>query len=286
MKCNSRQAFSLLEASIVLVMIGLLAGIIMVATGIEQRQKLRSVITDAQTYSTAIWQFQKQYGSLPGDMPNATEVWGRAGSEPLDSLDCTKPATDRPDFVANPNKILGMTCNGNANGVIRIEAADQSCEPYRVWEHLTLAKMVTGSFSGVSGLANCSPNSVASVNSPVSSIEGGTFTITTLGPLLTMGEIDDTDTVFYSGNYRNVLIYGGQAASDFSVYPILTPSEAREIDSKNDDGNPALGKVRNSRSGAGTTPNCTTGNAYNEARSDPLCAVIFMSDFMKSTDQQ
>lgn len=269
---GSRRGFSLLEVSVVLVLIGLVAGIVLVADGMEQRQKQRSIIMDAETYSASIWRFDQKYGALPGDMPNATQVWGRADSPTTpDGADCGAPAI---------NSATGRTCNGNGNGVIQIEGVSKSCEPYRMWEQLLLASMVTGNFSGVSGLANCSANSVADQNSPVASVKGATFAVTSYG------EIGNGDPVFYPGNYNNILIFGGQRAGDFPVYPILTPAAAHEIDSKNDDGDPTRGKVRNTRSGAGTTPNCTRANIYDETASNPLCAVIFMSDFVKKTDQQ
>lgn len=267
----SRLGFSLLEASIVLVLVGLVAGIIMMVSTIERHQKLRSVMTDAQTYSTALWQFYQKYGSLPGDMPNATQVWGTADTSVSAGSDCSAPAT---------NSIMGKTCNGNADGFIKIVDATSSCEPYRAWEQLMLAGAISGTYTGVSGLTTCAANSVAEVNSPKSTIEGATFTFNSLG------EIAGADLVYYPGNYNNALFFGGQRANDFSIYPILTPAEAHEIDGKGDDGDPTIGKIRNTRNGSGKTPNCTKNNMYDESQSNPLCAVIFMSDLMRKTDQQ
>lgn len=283
MKSRVQQGFSLLEASIVLVMIGLVAGIVMFASGLQQRQKLRNVITDAQTYSTAMWQFKQQYGSLPGDMPNATEVWGTANNSPFGSPDadqCTNPATDVSTVDAK------RTCNGDGDGIIEIEIKVPAvgCEAYRAWQQMAAAGFIEGGYSGVSQtVASCGRNSITGVNTPATAIGNSTFSIASIG------EIGNGDAIYYPGNYNNVLFYGEQLVNFYSVNPAITPTEAREVDSKTDDGNPAIGKVRNVRPGAGSTPNCVTtsvaGDIYGEQNQAVACAVIFMSDFVKKTDQ-
>lgn len=74
----SKRAFTLVEMSIIIVIIGLLVGGVMVGKTLIHATQLRSVATSFLSYETGIQTFRDQYNALPGDMPNATAYWTTA----------------------------------------------------------------------------------------------------------------------------------------------------------------------------------------------------------------
>ena len=71
-----RSGFSLVELSIVLVILGLLTGGILAGQNLIRAAELRSVTTQFQNYHAAVMTFRDKYFALPGDMANAEDFWG------------------------------------------------------------------------------------------------------------------------------------------------------------------------------------------------------------------
>ena len=71
-KTSHISAFSLVELSIVLVILGLLVGGVLSGQSLIRAAELRSVTTEYSRYTTAISSFRDKYFALPGDMSNAT----------------------------------------------------------------------------------------------------------------------------------------------------------------------------------------------------------------------
>ncbi len=134
-----KKAFSLVELSIVLVILGLLTGGILAGQSLIRAAELRSTMADISRFSTAVRTFQDKYFALPGDMNNATRFWGSAGGTGSDAA-CMA-------FTTSP-----ATCNGNGEGWIEtaIIAAD---ERFLAWEHLANAGLIEGSYTGRDGSA-------------------------------------------------------------------------------------------------------------------------------------
>ncbi len=63
------KGFTLVELSIVLVIIGLLIGGILVGQGLIQSAKIQSFVTSIGKFDTAVGAFKDKYGDLPGDSP-------------------------------------------------------------------------------------------------------------------------------------------------------------------------------------------------------------------------
>jgi len=116
-----KEGFTLIEMSIVLVVIGLIIGGVLVGKEMIWQTKMRKIISDVNDYTMAIQQFNDKYGMLPGDISNARSYW---------------PSCQ--------NYSGGNNCNGNGNG--RLTSDWFEC--FRAWEHLSLAKMVKGSYVG------------------------------------------------------------------------------------------------------------------------------------------
>ncbi|MGB1540394.1 MAG: hypothetical protein ACPG80_05490 [Rickettsiales bacterium] len=66
----------------------------------------------------------------------------------------------------------GVTCNGNGNGIIDDAfAANQEAEVYLVWQHLALAGMIEGQYTGIAGDDDAWEHNPG-VNAPRSRISG------------------------------------------------------------------------------------------------------------------
>ncbi len=70
------KAFSLIELSIVLVIMGVLMGAVFKGQDLLDVAKIRSVVNDFQHIKIAISTYRDTYGSYPGDDPHAHERFG------------------------------------------------------------------------------------------------------------------------------------------------------------------------------------------------------------------
>jgi prepilin-type N-terminal cleavage/methylation domain-containing protein len=132
-----QSGFTLIELSIVLVIIALIVGTITVGSSMIRQAQIMSTSADVQTYISAVNTFQQKYNALPGDFATATTYWG-----------------------TNPNCATGgagtgtQTCNGDGNGHIVNWAIPlpplSTMEGVYAWQHLANAGMINGSFSGAS----------------------------------------------------------------------------------------------------------------------------------------
>ncbi len=245
------QGFSLVELSIVLVILGLLTGGILSGQSLIRAAEIRSVSTDYQRYSAAIYTFRDKYFALPGDFTKATDFWGAADA---DQATCeTTPSTG------------SETCNGNGDGQI-LGAAPNFHERHRSWQHLANAGLIEGQFTGAAAtLSGHATPYVAGVNTPTTKI-GSTM-------LLTWIDASTGTTSSFAQSARNALTILANA---------LTPEECWNIDTKLDDGKPPTGKVRANK-GSAAQPNTTrfgqpAGPAdldaeYNFATTSKVCSI-------------
>jgi prepilin-type N-terminal cleavage/methylation domain-containing protein len=202
------QGFSLVELAIVLVILGLLVGGVLSGRSLIRASELRTITTQQQQYVTAAHSFKEKYFYLPGDMPNATQLWGP-------SSDCTMADSGT------------LTCNGNGDGFVRslfspndtlggmIPMILGNDERYRFWQHLANARLIEGQFDGV-------------LQDPPMKMNPLLFwTATDL-----VAAVSGRSTIF-DGEYRNILLANAQ----------LLPAEVWGIDNKIDDGKPGSGKM-------------------------------------------
>ena len=74
------KAFTLIELSIVLVLIGLLVGSVLVGRDLISASQVRAQISQIQEMRTAMNAFRVKYNCIPGDCPNATDFFGSIDS--------------------------------------------------------------------------------------------------------------------------------------------------------------------------------------------------------------
>jgi prepilin-type N-terminal cleavage/methylation domain-containing protein len=113
--------FSLVEISIVLIIIGLLVAGIMGGKSLVQSSKNNQLLIEIRSFKQAILSFYTTYQEYPGDFSKAYDNFG---------TQC--------DSVA-------QSCNGNGNGNIEISNG----EHFRANQHLSLAKLWRGSYNGI-----------------------------------------------------------------------------------------------------------------------------------------
>ncbi len=124
-----RRGFSLVELSIVLVILGLLVGGILAGQSLIRASELRSVSTDLQRFQTSMAAFKDKYFGLPGDITNATSFWGARDNNDGIGTDCTDLLTA---------ETTSRTCNGDGSGTISsvLALAAERHETFHAWKQL------------------------------------------------------------------------------------------------------------------------------------------------------
>ncbi|MBY0354909.1 MAG: prepilin-type N-terminal cleavage/methylation domain-containing protein [Rickettsiales bacterium] len=215
MTSSQSQGFSLLELSIVLVIIGLLASGVMVGQSLVRGAEMRSIVTDYNKFLSAINGFRDKYNAVPGDMRNAFAFWGAA---------CGTNATT-----------VSTGCNGDGDGAIE---SNQNGESLKAWEHLSRAGLIEGSFDGTAVFSASTPTvtqaNIAEGKFPSSAWNIGTLPVEAAFVMDTMPG-------------RQWLAIGsvGPTATDGWVDGLvaLTNSDAWSLDKKMDNGNLGSGVV-------------------------------------------
>ena len=245
---TKKNGFTLLELSIVLVIIGLIIGGITVGADMIRSSELQSVAADINKFKTAANTFKLKYNASPGDMKNAYDYWGVAEG-------CT-------DVDVNGAQ---AGCNGDRDGFIENgDAVSNGGEALRAWQHMSLAEVISGSFSGV--YSGSGWGYVAGANAPESKICGGVYSFYKMswGP---------KDTTY--------LVLGAMHTNNYPEAPLLTAAEAYGMDTKFDDGIANAGKFGSVAWTQGL--NCFSGGAVgaNYALDDEgkNCAIV--SRFLK-----
>ncbi len=247
-----QNGFSLVELSIVIAIIGLLIGGVMAGRNIMRASSVNKAGIEITGYSDAIYRFQQQYGFLPGDMPDATSYWGEVSGT---------PATCRTTTTYD-----NQTCDGDGNG--EIDDTTGSNEPFRAWQHLSAAEMVSGQYSGVGGSGG-STHAVPGENIPRGPMSSSGFYIVDMNAL--SGSATYWDTV--GGTF---ILHGG-AGAGLPTQQLFIPKEAQSIDSKFDDGLPQSGFLvsRKNQANCATSTSMSTAN-YNVSDGRPRC-IIYLS---------
>ncbi|MFI4983935.1 MAG: type II secretion system protein, partial [Rickettsiales bacterium] len=79
-KNKAIRGFTLVELSIVIVIIGFLVAGIAAGTSLIEEAKLRSVVTDFDTFKTAFNGFSAKYNAVPGDTQNGEAFFPNCAS--------------------------------------------------------------------------------------------------------------------------------------------------------------------------------------------------------------
>jgi prepilin-type N-terminal cleavage/methylation domain-containing protein len=262
-----QRGFSLVELSIVLVILGLLVGGVLSGQSLIRAAELRSVSTEYARFNTAIGTFRDKYFALPGDMNNAVSFWTADAA-------C-------PSVVASATTNV---CNGDGDGNI-VATSTNSNEVFGFWEHLARAGLVEGSYNGAPNSATATATvSNPGVNVPRAKLTNASWDIAALG---TAGVVNVSSTTYFDGSFGNVFLFGG-GTSALVPTGVLKPEEAWNIDTKLDDGRPAIGSVVSLESqGSGVCSDLAPDNATTRAAAvyslsvttSTACSLLFKSGY-------
>lgn len=262
----TRHAFSLVELSIVLVILGLLVGGILAGQSLIRAAELRSVNTEYTRYVTAAQAFRDKYLAIPGDFRDATRFWN------LQQVGGNCTSNSGLSSAATPG-----ACDGNGNGLINFTGAGgEANESFQFWRHLALAGLVEGSFSGLSGAAANYVSTLggATASIPGSRISGAGYT------MFSAGTVASGHGQWFAGEYPNAFFFGMQQSASYTSGRVLASEEAWNLDTKMDDGRPATGIMRGWVSTRDT--NCSTGTdasaTYRLETTGLACTIILSSN--------
>jgi prepilin-type N-terminal cleavage/methylation domain-containing protein len=261
------KGFTLIELSIVLIIIGLIIAGIMVGQSLIRSAELREIIGDYDRYTKAIKEFQDKYQALPGDMNNAESIWGSDATCPTTTTNTTFKIT---------------TCNGTGNGQIGASSINGvldtsfSYEWFRAWQQLSNAGLIDGKFTGVK---ESTTNGDAGIGLNVPQAK----TKEKAGWTLYYYLLTTTDTTLWGDNYGHVFSFGSNTNSVTNGIS-LTPIDASSIDKKIDDGLPGRGIIRARRTAS--EANCTSSDTAQDSAkynvsyiSGNACSLLFILGF-------
>jgi prepilin-type N-terminal cleavage/methylation domain-containing protein len=246
--------FTLIELSIVLVIIGLIIGGILTGQELIHGAGVRATMSQIIKFNTAVNTFSMKYNALPGDFATATSY----------IYSSTAVNNGNGDGYINTAGIAGPATAGAATAGGVALGATGSNEYSGFWQHLSVVGLIEGSYAGVA--ANTAMTSAGSTpHFPVTKISAN-------GGVFAYGNSGDGSNYYHLGVSTTAI--GGATGNN----PIFSPTDAYNFDLKMDDGNPTTGIVAarggtvtleaaasstgNATLGSGTLSSCTYGTTY------------------------
>ena len=241
-------AFTLIELSIVMVIIGLIIGGVLTGQDLIKAATIRAQIAQIEKYNTAVRTFELKYGYLPGDMPATAATAYGFWSGLTGGNDCNGSSAGRRDG----NGLIEREFSINAPYLF-VEG-----EPSLFWSDLA------GSSSGYTSanLIDFSTTSKASCTASYDfeSDASDAHAPSNFVPSVKIGKKNIIYVESANGfNYWGIIV-PPVSTSPFTTVFSITPSQAYNIDQKIDDGNPTTGNVQASYAGFFVKAYCATTN--------------------------
>lgn len=238
---SKKSAFSLIELSIVLIIIGLLIAGITGGASLIKSSELRSVMSEARGYATAVNAFYTQYGQYPGDYN--VSIGGSATTSTANSA-------------------------GDNDGKIEYYDGTNS-EGKAAWEQL----------KNTGGISDSITPTLATVAQTISQSGGGSIPASKLKlagwafdyNTTSLQNVVTITAAIGAASSGNTVVNGTTVATAALVGP-----DALSVDMKLDDGVSTTGKVRGVNPGATT---CISGTSYvTTSTSTKVCALSYQID--------
>ncbi len=236
-KTSHNNGFTLVELSVVLVIIGLIIGGIMTGRDLLKSSIIRAQISQIENYTYAVSAFSDKYANLPGDIT--------------------------PDIATPAGMTVrsGATDHGDGDGQVAASCAigeNFGCESALFWSDLSHEKLIKENFTAATDGSVTAGADTVEDYLPRGKIKGSLLMARWYTQLQS-----NTFRFFNASTYAAGVETGAGASS--------TPQEASSIDMKMDDGKPLTGLVMASITGVGLPAAagvCVTddpGNPYNTA---------------------
>lgn len=223
-KASAHTGFTLVEMSIVLVIIALVVGGVLVGRDMIKNAETRSVMNQLASYKIAMHTFEGKYGAMPGDMLGVTAAkFGFA----------TRTATDYGQ--GDGNGVIQASYHNNA----RYVDLGGSGEINLFWNDLGVSGLIDERFSGWDCNWYTSPNCI---NSAITTIMPG-LKVNKQIFVSVWGDPTTGINYFYLPANITSVTQGGQWAYTGNLAS-FTPLQAFGLDSKLDDGLPLGGLVQ------------------------------------------
>lgn len=247
---RKNSGFTLIELSIVLVILGLIVGGIVGGKSLIHQAELNKVIADLNGYKTAFNAYVNQYDSIPGDHAEATQYWP------------------------------GQTADGNGDGMIwdtgSWNAGNSRYEDEKSFSHLGLAEIIPFRAAGTFVDGNLAELGVHLPKGPVDG-QGYRFESVPCG----QWQISNSTGLNQYGRQGTRLVAGKIDTGTDLWMPFLKPADARNIDTKMDDGKPASGQLMANEATNGDCVEGKTGdsdadkgdNKYNVGNAAVVCNI-------------
>lgn len=261
---TEQQAFTLLEMSIVIVIIGLILGGILVGQNMIKSAELNNIMVQKEQYVSAIKQFQDKYKGLPGDIYNATSFW------PEDTTGDVWSGSTGSEVE-----------NGNGDGKIAgallgATVSPDGYEAHTAWRHLALAGLIEGEYTGAyesSGTVTVTPG-VRVPKADYADNKNAGWHIAYFGN--NPGEL-------YPGKYGHALFMAtGSFRADVDDKDFMAVEDMHNLDIKFDDSHPYIGNIRTGKEGNSWSAGCTVdiidGVTGYYVQSDTECIPIFLTN--------
>jgi prepilin-type N-terminal cleavage/methylation domain-containing protein len=263
---SKKSAFSLIELSIVLIIIGLLIAGVTGGASLIKSSELRAAISEARGWSTAVNGFYNQFNAYPGDynvvIGSTTGAAGNANSQ-----------INAFTTAANPSGTASATA-----GCVTTGTPTSGCayEDNVAWVQLRNA-----------GVIDTNIVSAPTVNATWSVANSATFGVTNpSSKIKSSGWVFDYSTA--TGYLQNVVILTGAVTAPGATNSYvngtptssgaITPPDALSIDTKVDDGVANTGRVRGvGVTGTGATA-CYNSATYTTANTTKTCAISYQVD--------
>ncbi len=245
--------FTLVELSIVIVIIGLIIGGVLFGRDLIKAAEIRAQVTQFSEFDIAIKTFRLKYADyLPGDIPDAVKT--------AYGICCGSGGT------SNGNGII-EGYNGVSSNVY--PTYNLYAEPMVFFQHLSLTGLIKGRYFSCFGCYSYEDG----MQFPRAKIaNAGIFAYSKA----------DTKLAYFLGLNRSVTDNSTNLVSALSTAGVISPTDAYALDIKTDDGLPTTGKIRSAtitaiRPAYDTSDgNCSTAssNTYNVQNTNIYCRLI------------
>lgn len=241
---NDSKGLTLIELSIVLVIIGLIVAAVVAGKELIQASYRQKIISQYDKFKTAVNVFELKYDDMPGDIPYAYDYWGSVAG-------CTD----------NHVEAVITGCNGDGNGEVS-HAVGTYREGVMAWQHLYLAGLLPNPYSGVLAGDSC----VFGDNVPsISGLSAGYILLPSFASIPY-----DAAIMAQFGTNDNVGITG---CADYGAF---SPVDGKSIDMKIDDGLASSPRGIMVAIDSATGGTCVSGSEYDLTATGKDCRFFFL----------
>ncbi len=240
MTTRKNAGFTLLELSIVLVIIGLIIGGILVGQDMIKAAEVRATVGQIEKYNSAVNTFRSKYNAIPGDIPQQS-------------------AANYGFLQLTVSPTIG---EGDGNGLLEGGGAgltEPAGETLLFWRHLSEANLVDGSLGQIGNSAIIASSGVV------------TGTVTNVSTSVPPSKINLTNyLVVYAAsgfNYYQLMPVASVTTTPAYTFNTtgVTPIQANNMDNKLDDGLPNTGiVVARYLTGVNVTPTWAATSTNND----------------------